>query len=364
MSSTSPYSDLGPTAFWRSAVADAGVFGMTDLWASPWTLPKDARFSTFGSCFAQHISRALVARDLDWVSAEPAPPGLSAAAAKRFNYGVFSARTGNIYTARQLLHWVRLAADPSLIGDQEIWADTKAEGGPRYRPALCPVIEPDGYASEDEARAALAGTARAFHRSIAEADVFVFTLGLTEGWMRKDTGVPYALCPGTIAGTFDADLHVFENATYPSIRADLDMAFEMMRVMNPNVHVLLTVSPVPLTATASGHHVLPATIYSKSTLRAVAGDLAAENTDIDYFPSYEVISGAPARSAFFAPNLRSVEPAGVSVVMQHFFAGLTLTGKARADRAITPVDIEDVAASLAEEDLICEEEALEASNGG
>lgn len=362
MSNSSPYSDLPRSAFWRSAVADVGVYGMTDLWRSPWSLPSDARFATYGSCFAQHISKALRSRNLNWINAEPAPDGLSDQAARRFGYGVFSARTGNIYTSRQLLHWVRLARGEKPIEDQEIWAATEPGTGTRYRPALAPAIEPDGYGSEAEARAAIASTARAFGRSIVDADVFVFTLGLTEGWVNTATDAPYALCPGTLAGTFDAQSHVFDNETYPDIRARLETAFDLMRQMNPGLHLLLTVSPVPLTATATGGHVLPATTYSKSTLRAVAGDLAQSIPEIDYFPSYEVIAAPPSRGAFFAPNLRSVELAGVSVVMSHFFDGLNLDGPARGAARARPKDTEDVSASLAEEDLICEEETLERQN--
>jgi len=357
MSSKSPYSDLPEAAFWRSAVADVGVFGMSNLWRSPWVLPSDARFCTYGSCFAQHLSQALCARDIDWLNAEPAPDGMTDKTARKFGYGVFSARTGNIYTSRQLLHWVRLACGQEPIEVQEIWEAVEDNQGLRYRPALAPAIEPDGYASEDEARAALAGSVQAFSRSISDTDVFIFTLGLTEGWVNAVNGAPYALCPGTLAGEFDAETHLFKNESYPGIRNRLETAFEHMRAMNPDLHILLTVSPVPLTATASGDHVLSATTYSKSTLRAVAGDLAHAYNDIDYFPSYEVISGPPTRGAFFAPNLRSVEQAGVSVVMTHFFAGLDMSGPARGKRR-HPVDTEGVAASLAEEDLICEEEAL------
>jgi len=373
MSSKSPYSDLEPHAFWRTAVAEAGIFGMSGLWKSGWTLPGDAAFATYGSCFAQHISRALIARDLNWLNCEPGPDGMAPETARNFNYGVFSARTGNIYTARLFLHWVRLAAGYEAAKDQEIWHEA-GDGGPgrfheagdsgpgRFRPALFPTIEPDGFEDADEARAAIAGAARAFQRSVRDADVFIFTLGLTEGWLNRETMAPYALCPGTIAGEFDADLHVFENAEYPAIRADLEAALSIMRDLNPQLRILFTVSPVPLTATASGHHVLPATTYSKSALRAVAGDLAAAMDHVDYFPSYEIIAGTPARGAFFAPNLRSVEMPGVSLVMSHFFAGLDLrspAGKRKRDR---PADTGDIEASLAQEDLICEEESLEASN--
>jgi hypothetical protein len=83
---------------------------------------------------------------------------------------------------------------------------------------------------------------------------------------------------------------------------------------------IVTVSPVPLTATASGRHVLPASAESKAILRAVAGELAGTHDDIDYFPSYEIITNPAARGVFFAANLRSVTEDGVAVVMRQFFA--------------------------------------------
>ena len=82
--------------------------------------------------------------------------------------------------------------------------------------------------------------------------------------------------------------------------------------------MLLTVSPVPLTATASDKHVLTATTYSKSVLRAVAGELYDRYADIDYFPSYEIVASPWSRGFFYESNMRSVNAGGVSVVMQTF----------------------------------------------
>jgi hypothetical protein len=79
---------------------------------------------------------------------------------------------------------------------------------------------------------------------------------------------------------------------------------------------------VPLTATATGGHALTANTYSKSVLRAVAGQLAQEHQQIDYFPAYEIITGVPFRGAFFEPNLREVTPEGVEFVMRRFTAAL------------------------------------------
>ncbi|MFZ5751636.1 MAG: GSCFA domain-containing protein [Pseudomonadota bacterium] len=354
-SSPNPYANLPARAFWRTGVAEPGIWGLRDLWRSKWVLPRDARFATYGSCFAQHISRALQARGVAWLNAEPAPGRTPAGLAEAWNYGVYSARTGNIYTAAQLLALVRMAAGIDDPDAAEVWPD-----GAGWRDSLRPQIEPVPFASAEEARLSRRGTVRAFRRSIVEADVFVFTLGLTEGWENAVTGQPYPMCPGTAAGRFDPAVHRFVNYDYPRIRADLEAALGLMRTLNPALCVLLTVSPVPLTATASGGHVLTATTYSKSVLRAVAGDLAAADAATDYFPSYEIISAAPARGAFWEPNLRSVARAGVDLVMGHVFAGLDLSAPAIHGESADPVA--EIEARMAAEDLVCEEMTLEKFN--
>lgn len=352
-----PYSDLPPQAFWRTGVAEPGLAGLRALWSSRWALPADARFATFGSCFAQHIGRALVARGRSWLDAEPAPGRTPAEIARAFNYGIFSARTGNIYTAAQLLLLMRLAAGEEDPDRPELWSD-----GARVADSLRPAIEPGGFASAEEARLSRRSMVRAFRRAIAGADVFVFTLGLTEGWENAATGQPYAMCPGTVAGSFDPACHRFREYRFDEIRRALAEAVATMRAINPGLRVLLTVSPVPLTATASGRHVLVATTHSKAVLRAVAGEMAAADAGVDYFPSYEIIAGAPAAARFYEANLRSVTQAGVDTVMGHFFAGLRLDApEAHAGEAPPRQDAEaEAEARMVADDLVCEEQLLEA----
>ncbi|NVO24778.1 GSCFA domain-containing protein [Donghicola mangrovi] len=354
-----PYISLPRTAFWRTGVAEAGLYGLSGLWKSPWTLPRDAQFATYGSCFAQHISRALKERNIGWVNGEPAPGDTPKDLAKSFNYGVFSARTANIYTAAQLRLLLQMAVGDVPVREPELWQDQA--GG--FRDSLRPMIEPTPFRTEEAAIVSRAAMVRGLRKSVQNSDVFVFTLGLTEGW-ENTKGQPYAACPGTIGGTFDPEQHVFVNYRAAAIREALDDALVLLKRLNPDIHLLLTVSPVPLTATASGQHVLVATTRSKSVLRGVAGEIAEDFAEVDYFPSYEIIAGAPTRSSFFAPNMRSVELAGVKLVMRHFFGGLNLTGPSRHDTEIAAAKKADAALeqSMAEETIVCEEAILESYN--
>ena len=309
-----PYSDLGPDAFWKTAVAEPGAYGLTGLWNPKFAIRPKHRIVTAGSCFAQHIGRALRDRGYGWTDFEPPLPKMTADEAHAFGYGVFSFRTGNIYTPAMLLQWLELAygdkPDPA-----EIW-----EKDGRFFDPLRPVIEPDGFASLEELRDARENTYAALRKAVETADVFVFTLGLTERWRNSDTGLEYAMCPGTQAGTFDPDTHVFVNANTRQTFAALQQAIRYMRARNKRLKILLTVSPVPLTATASGQHVMIATQYSKSILRAVAGMATEKFAFVDYFPSYEIITNPVFRGMFFGSNMRSVVPEGVATVMTHFFA--------------------------------------------
>lgn len=63
---------------------------------------------------------------------------------------------------------------------------------------------------------------------------------------------------------------------------------------------------------------LVATMHSKSILQTVDSSVELDLKGISYFPSYEVIASPPFRGAFFEPNMRSVNMAGVDLVMKTF----------------------------------------------
>ncbi|WP_229666239.1 GSCFA domain-containing protein [Actibacterium pelagium] len=307
-----------------------------------------SRIATAGSCFAQHFSKALVARGYNWINAEPAPPYLQNG--KTFGYGVFSARTGNIYTARTWRQWLELAFE-KREDITEVW-----ENGGRFYDPLRPAIEPNGFASEQEVIEARRATLASIRNAMNKSNLVVFTMGLTESWRNARTGVEYAMCPGTLAGEFDETQHRFHNAGYEEIIADMRECIRLVRRAEKGrgKRILLTVSPVPLTATASGEHVMTATTFSKSILRAVAGQIQAQSRVVDYFPSYEIITSPAFRGAFFNPNLRTVSQAGVDFVMSQFFHAQAKTFGTHKLPKLPSTSPEDDKTS----DVLCEEEFL------
>ncbi len=354
MSPTHPYADLPLRAYWRSAVGTDDPVRMTGLWQPKFLIAPEHPVATYGSCFAQHIGRALRRRGYDWLVTEKPPRRVSGEVARRHGYRLFSARTGNIYTPTLLLQWLRWAVGEATPPD-DAWPE-----GTLLRDPFRPRIEPEGFESLAEVKRLRRVTLRALSRSVRKARVFVFTLGLTERWIDLVSGQEYPLCPGTAAGRFDPERHVFDPLDYPQALEAMQQALELMHAANPRLRFVLTVSPVPLAATASGAHVLCATSGSKAILRAVAGTLAQTRADTDYFPSYEMITSPVFGGRFFASDCRQVTDQGVGFVMDRFFGDMaTQFGLSpAAERAPLSSDPADP------EEPVCEEQLLAAFGPG
>ena len=344
----SPYSDLPAARFWKTAVAERHAEAEAALYRAKFALGSNWRIMTAGSCFAQHIARHLKARGYNVLDAEPPPPGLSLESARRYGFGMYSGRYGNIYLVRQLLQLAQEAYGAFSPADA-VW-----ERDGRYFDALRPAVEPNGFATAAEAVENRRSHLRSIRVLFETADLFVFTLGLTEGWQHTATGTVYPTAPGVIAGTYDPARHSFRNFTYGEIERDFEDFRALVRGTNDKARFLLTVSPVPLTATASQNHVLVATTYSKAVLRAVAGGLAARHDDIDYFPSFEIVANPWNRASYFEENLRSVTEAGVHAVMKIFFEAHGASG------SLTRHDEAARAHADAWNDAACEEALLDA----
>ena len=330
-----PYSNQGENAFWRTAVADIelGQEEFSQLHQIDLAI-KSPTISSIGSCFAQHVGK--------WLNSG----GYKFNQSKLETNQVSSFAFGNLYTPRCLLQWFDMSdKEKSFDINCAIYSDNN-----RYYDLLRPNFNPQGFDSKNDLVSARLAASNEMRATILETDLLVFTLGLTEVW-KDNSDVYYPSCPGVVAGIFDDSLYTFHNFSYEELRADLEEIATRLKSINPNIKIILTVSPVPLTATMTNKHIMVANQHSKSLLRTVAGFLSDNHADFSYFPSYEIITVPGGKDFRFEKNLRSVTPQAVNYVMQHFRSVIDKTVKSQQPQ-ISDANSDEV---------VCEDELLEAA---
>ncbi len=300
-------------AFWRRAVDGVHPLEIDGWYRKKFSL-AGRRLATGGSCFAQHIGREMRRRGGPVVDVEPPPGFLPPDLHLDYGYRIYSARYGNIYTSRQLLQLLQRAAGEIEPVDRA-WAR-----GDGFVDPFRPNIEPDAVGSVEEVEHLRSHHLARVAALFEQADAFVFTLGMTETWMSAADGAVFPAAPGTAGGVWDPSRYRLLTLRYDEVVADLEAVIARLRAINRDMHVLFTVSPVSMLATATADHVIVANSYSKSILRGAAGYLANKYPFVDYFPSYEIILAPPMRAMFCNADMRTVSAAGVRHVMGHFFA--------------------------------------------
>lgn len=275
---------------------------------------KDDQIVSAGSCFASNLIPWIEKEGLEYLRTEQLPSYFKDFP-EYLGYKNFSAAYGNIYTARHLRQLYEQALGVR-VPIEDRWHLDGMVIDP-FRPGLAYPAESDAefdLLKASHLRAVLA----AFHK----ATVFVFTLGLTEAWQSKVDGSVYPACPGTISGIFDEEKHEFKNFSVEEIAEDLTKFIELLRESNPKVRFIITVSPVPLVATATKSHVLLASTYSKSVLRVVAEQVSSQLKDVSYFPAFEIVTGPQAPFEYFESDRRNVSEIAVAEVMNSLLQGL------------------------------------------
>jgi hypothetical protein len=359
MTHNTPYSKQPDYAFWKCAVSNIFYNDLDPAVGFALALTRQTKIASAGSCFAQHIAHYIKASGYNYWIVEQAHSILTASTALHFNYGIFSTRYGNIYTSRQLRQLIDRAFDTFKPVD-DVWET--ADGGAFVDP-FRPTVQPGGFSSIIELHQDREYHLNRVRTMFSELDVFIFTLGLTEAWCDSTDGAVYPLCPGVSGGEFTPERHRLLNLSVNDVVNDLTYFCDCMRQINTDFKMILTVSPVPLTATAENRHVLCSTTVSKAVLRLAAEQVASEQPEVQYFPSYEIITSLASRGAYFAPNLRDVTEQGVEHVMRVFFNHVInddgsskkhdLQSKRPISQRITLTGMQQVV------DAICDEELLD-----
>ncbi len=276
------------------------VFTVTH--APKFALEMGSRFFCLGSCFARNIEEHLIYRGADVLSKRVVSP------AEEWPY-----RTNgflNKFTTRSMLQEIRWLDSPP---DDPAALLTETAAGWRDL-QLAPEL---GTCSLERALERRAYLAQDYFPRLASADVLLMTLGLNEVWFDSANDV-YLNAPPPLWNVRREPERYTVKVT--DVADNLDALLELrdrLKRLNPAMRIIVTVSPVPMGATFSGCDVAIANTRSKSTLRCAAEAFCAAHDDVDYFPSYEMVTLSPRTEAYAADCLHVTDKV-VSRVMAAF----------------------------------------------
>lgn len=309
-----PYQNLPAYQYWPQAMTQPAPGHINPAEGTALRIARHEAVVTLGSCFAQHLAREIHQAGFNYLVGEAAPAHLDAQTAQAKQYGLFSARYGNIYTARQARQLLERAFN-GFVPQEPAW---QSKG--RFYDPFRPSVEPEGFASQEELLAERERHLEAVRAVFTQAKWVIFTLGLTEAWRSKQDSAVFPQAPGVGGiGAFDSSRHEFVNFSVHEVIEDLTAFRALLHEVNPNANLVFTVSPVPLAATFESRHVWTSTTYSKAVLRVAAEELVHRFGNVFYFPSYEIITSPAAGSRYYDDDLRTVTRVGVKHVMRVFF---------------------------------------------
>ncbi|CAG9212459.1 GSCFA domain-containing protein [Burkholderia vietnamiensis] len=141
----------------------------------------------------------------------------------------------------------------------------------------------------DELFASLNITPENLRVRLATAKVFVYTLGVAPAFFDRQSGEFVMPSSSALGSRAFAEMYDFRTTTVGQNLDNLDYIVANIKALNPDVKVVLTVSPVPLKTTFEFKSAIQADCISKSTLRVVAHEFVTSNPDVIYWPSFEIV---------------------------------------------------------------------------
>jgi GSCFA family protein len=352
-----PYKAAPRRAFWKRAVSSG--WSAAEVVTGGCLVRQGDKIASAGSCFAANIVPFLERAGFPYVRIDEYGKALAESRQDNFGYAVFSARYGNVYTPRQAVQLLQRALG-AFKPLEDRWRLSDGLIVDPFRPGL-----KYPASSEREFELLLAQHLHNVIEVFRQADVFILTPGLTEAWISTLDGAVFPACPGTIAGSFDPGRHAFRSFSAREVTEDLCAFIDLARGINPRLRFILTVSPVPLAATGTDEHVLPATVYSKAVLRVAAGEVATSRHGVRYFPAYEIVTGPQAPHDFFESDRRTPSARAIREVMRAFLAHCETAYEVPADdrdgsslpSSVEPPEDQARRLSRLVTDAQCEEEA-------
>ena len=243
---------------------------------------KSTGIVSAGSCFAREIKNWLLRNDYNYLTGETNKmPWVS--------HKIFKGDEGRLPTEHGSVAWERIYNIDVLY--QLLAA---AVEGFKYDNRLHPFEYKDKsyvadllrnrivYPSKEIAEEDIEDHTNETIKIIKEAEVFIFTLGMTEASSFGGFTV------GSYQREYNLDCKSYRTGYINAVHG-LGSIYGRLKKINPDIKVLLSVSPVPFNGTfRTDIDAISANCESKSLLRAAAGVVCDVHKDMYYFPSYEI----------------------------------------------------------------------------
>lgn len=227
-------------------------------------LARTARVLTVGSCFADSIGARL---RLNKVNALVNP-------------------FGTVFQPLALAQLLRAAA-----GEEQDWQQHVVEARGRWQ--SYDFHSTIGAESPVELLQTIQETVRRVGDFVRSADAVVLTLGTAWAYRLRETGELVSNLHKLPAGLFEKEL-----LTADEIVNGLAEVHALLRRVNPDIRIVLTVSPV--------RHIkdtLPLNAVSKSVLRVACHYLSELLPGVSYFPAYELLTDELRDYRFYASDM-------------------------------------------------------------
>ena len=123
----------------------------------------------------------------------------------------------------------------------------------------------------------------AMRQKLTEAQVFIYSLGVAPHSVKNGIPVIFASPHETMSRDF-------KFSSVSEVEKSTSVIVDTLRKLNPNIKIVLTVSPVPLTAMTGMSSGIVADCVSKSILRAATFSyMQNAPPDVYYWPSFEMV---------------------------------------------------------------------------
>ncbi|HEY8401910.1 MAG TPA: GSCFA domain-containing protein [Cytophagaceae bacterium] len=146
------------------------------------------------------------------------------------------------------------------------------------------------------------------HEFLIRSKILIITLGTAYIYRLNQNNIPVANCHKVPSAAFTKDLLKVDD-----IIVEMNEAIQALRSINKDIQIILTVSPV--------RHIkdtLTLNSVSKSVLRVATHELAEQNKEIIYFPSYEMMMDDLRDYRFYKEDMIHPSPVAEDYIWEKF----------------------------------------------